>query len=75
MIYTKDASGRTIKIDVFTYPENGKIWLYANNVLYHLKLYYRQERTWDDHLGNTPSGYYVILPMPGKKKKRIYIYS
>ena len=74
MIYTKDANGKTVKIDVFSYPENGKIWLYANNVLHHLKLYYRHEKTWDDHLGNTPCGYYINVPMPYGKRKRIYIH-
>lgn len=24
-----------------------------------LKMYYRHERTWDDHMGNTYCGYYI----------------
>lgn len=73
MIYTKDTYGKTIKIDVFTYPENGKIWLSVNNRLCHLKIYYRPETTWDDHMGNTPCGDFVNVPMPYGKRKRIYI--
>lgn len=42
-----------------------------------LKMYYRHERTWDDHMGNTPCGYYVIVPIPvynGKhENKRVYL--
>lgn len=39
-----------------------------------LKLHYREERTWDDHMGNTPCGYYVVLPLPGGRKERAYLY-
>lgn len=46
-----------------------------------LKMYYRHERTWDDHMGNTPCGYYVNVPITcyinqiGYKKEthRVYL--
>lgn len=42
---------------------------------HHLSVYYRPERTWDDHMGNTPSGYYCNVPMPNGKRKRVYMFS
>ena len=39
-----------------------------------LSVYYRQERTWNDHMGNTPCGYYVIVPFPNGEKKRVYMF-
>lgn len=38
-----------------------------------LKEYFREERTLDDHMGNTPCGRYVILPLPGGKRIRAYL--
>ena len=37
-----------------------------------LSVYWRPERTWDDHMGNTPCGYYVIVPLPTGERKRVY---
>ena len=37
------------------------------------KVYYRPERTWDDHLGNTYCGYYFNVKWPDGKKQRVYI--
>lgn len=37
------------------------------------KLYYRHERTLDDHMGNTPCGYYFNVIWPDKTKQRIYL--
>lgn len=46
-------------------------WYCKNHAL---KMYYRQERTWNDHLGNTESGYYVNIVFPyGIGKRRIYV--
>ena len=33
------------------------------------KMYFRHERTWDDHMGNTPCGYYANIPIEGKRKR------
>ena len=74
MIYTKDMYGKTVNIDVFSVVENGKVWLSVGNVLHHLKVYYRHERTWDDHMGNTCCGDYVLVPVGYGKRKRIYIH-
>lgn len=40
---------------------------------HYLKTYYRHERTWDDHMGNTPCGYFVNVPLLGKTK-RVYVH-
>lgn len=50
------------------------VWNTWNCFLHNLKRYFRHERTWDDHMGNTECGYYVNLPLPyTKKTKRFYI--
>lgn len=38
-----------------------------------LKMYYRHERTWDDHMGNTPCGYYANVPLNKHETKRVYL--
>jgi len=46
-----------------------------------LKMYYRHERTWDDHMGNTPCGYYVNVPLTSRdifgrkctERRRVYL--
>ena len=38
------------------------------------KIYYRPERTWDDHMRNTPCGDYINLRFPNGKKERAYLY-
>ena len=37
------------------------------------KLQYRHERTWDDHMGNTPCGYYFTAIWPDHSKQRVYL--
>lgn len=77
--YVKDRDGKTHKIDFFCVIENGKTYLYVDNYkMCHLKVYYRHERTWDDHMGNTPCGYYCNVPIVnhfGKPEyKRVYMF-
>lgn len=65
------------KID-FGYIEDGKVtvhvWNTWNYFRHKLKVHFRPERTWDDHMGNTPCGYYVNLPLPFNcGVKRVYI--
>ena len=65
------------KVD-FNGFENGKAFVTVWNTWYYknhtLKMYYRHERTWNDHLGNTESGYYVNINFPyGIGKRRIYV--
>lgn len=80
MKYIRDNNGKTIaKIDFFSVIEDGKVWCYVYEngwfcKLRHLKAHYRPERTWDDHMGNTPCGYYVNAPLSRGKTKRVYIY-
>lgn len=37
------------------------------------KLHYRHERTWDDHMGNTPCGLYFVAQLPGRTSARCYL--
>lgn len=38
------------------------------------KIHNRPERTWDDHMGNTPCGDYINLRFPNGKTERAYLY-
>lgn len=63
----------------FDLIENGRvrvhIWNAWSYFTHKLKVYFRPERTWDDHIGNTPCGYYVNLPLPfGCGAKRVYLH-
>ena len=49
-------------------------YVLINNSEHVLKMYFRHERTWDDHMGNTPCGYYVNLPLPNGTTKRAYLH-
>lgn len=76
MKYLK-VNGETYKVET-SFIENGKVivsvWDTYHCFEHYLKVHYRPERTWDDHMGNTPCGYYVNLPLPyTKKTKRFYI--
>lgn len=72
------------EVDFYSIIENGKIevsvrkykdgWAIGIWSTHHLKVGYRPERTWDDHMGNTPCGYYVNLPIGNGKHKRVYVY-
>ena len=72
MIMT-DKHGIKHRVELGGHNANGTATIYVNNVEHTLKVYYRHERTWDDHLGNTPCGYYVIVPL-GTERKRWYFY-
>ena len=69
------------KVEFISVIEDGKVYVLIekNHDIYsyrehHLKTYYRPERTWDDHMGNTPCGYYVNLPISKGRTKRVYIH-
>ena len=51
-----------------------KYMVIINDTIHELKMYFRHERTWDDHMGNTPCGYYVVLPLPNGSTKRAYLF-
>ena len=75
--YIKYKDGKTHTIEEYGW-DNGKVTLCIDNwKITTLKMYYRHERTWDDHMGNTPCGYYAIVPINignGKiERKRIYL--
>ena len=77
--YFSDDFGNKYTVDFYSVIEDGKIWcdIYANGFYHdtkHLKTYYREERTWDDHMGNTPCGYYVLCPVLHGKRKRVYVF-
>lgn len=72
----KDRFGGVHRVD-YIGNDNGKATIYINNKEHILKMYYRNERTWDDHMGNTPFGYYVNIPLPtlhGIERKRMYLF-
>lgn len=74
------SEGRNFKVEFFEVIDEGKTGYYVNEQetgywKYHrTKVYYRPERTWDDHMGNTPCGYYVIVPFPTGERKRVYMF-
>lgn len=47
-------------------------WKFRN-----LKMYFRYARTLDDYMGNTPCGYYIIVPFPDGfgtvERRRVYL--
>ena len=74
-------NGRAYIVEFPEIIENGKTGVYVHEkdsifgYEYHtLTAYYRHERTWDDHMGNTPCGYYCIVPFPNGERHRVYIY-
>jgi len=72
-IYIKDNEYYTGYIDVSR--ENAVIDCFIDNWKHcQLKVYYRHEKTWNDHMGNTPCGYYVNVPINKNEKKRVYIH-
>ena len=79
-------NGRTVKVSFPCIIEkayanakmDGKTWVYVNDGAYYsvhfLAVYYRHERTWDDHMGNAPCGYYCNVPFPDGSVKRVYMF-
>lgn len=72
-------NGKTVVVDFPCVIENNKTYVFVETdhtfQEHYLSVYYRHERTWDDHLGNTPCGYYCNVPMPDGKKKRVYMFN
>ena len=61
--YVKDKEGTTHTVEEYGW-DNGKVTLCLDNwKVMTLKMHYRHERTWDDHMGNTPCGYYANVPI------------
>lgn len=72
--YIADKYGKTHIIDFFEIIENEKTGYYIDNIYHKTKVYFRPEKTWNDHMGNTPCGHYIIAHLPTGEKKRVYIY-
>lgn len=57
---------------------HGKTWVFVQSDFgfreHYLQVYYRHERTWDDHMGNTPCGYYCNVPLPTGETRRVYMF-
>lgn len=71
--YIKDRQGNTHTVEEYG-CNNGKVTLCVDNYMIKtLKMYYRHERTLDDHMGNTPCGYYAIVPLSKTERKRVYL--
>ena len=76
--YITDVDGTKYEIDFYCIIDDGKIEYSVKSDYgyrtHNTKVYYRHERTWDDHMGNTPCGYYTNVPLGNGKTKRVYIY-
>ena len=72
------AGGKKYEVDFYCVIDDGKIEYSVKSdygyVTHNTKVYYRPERTWDDHMGNTPCGYYTNVPLGNGKTKRVYIF-
>lgn len=77
--YITDTNGEKYVVDFYCVIDNGKIEYSVKSKYgykcHNTKVYYRHERTWNDHMGNTPCGYYTNVPLGNGKTKRVYIYS
>ena len=72
--YIKDRSGKTHTVEEYGW-DNGIVTLCIDNCrVVNLKMYFRDERTWDDHMGNILCGYYANVPITSKERKRVYLY-
>jgi len=68
--YITDKNGKQHTIEEYGWDKETATICIDNYAVKTLKMYYRHERTWDDHMGNTPCGYYVIVPIPVGYKER-----
>lgn len=69
-------NGIKYQFDFCCSPEGERITWFIDSPIFEehtTKLYYRHERTWNDHMGNTECGYYIIANLNGHKH-RVYIY-
>lgn len=74
--YIHFENGQTHTFELFGFNHSNGTFVYCidDKYMHETKGYFRHERTWDDHLGNTPCGYYVLAPLPDGQRKRIYVY-
>lgn len=80
MKYITLKDGTRFSVEFASMIVNGKTTVTVHSDRYgysehYLKVDYRPERTWDDHMGNTPCGYYVTIPFRQTgERKRVYIF-
>ena len=73
MHFITDKNGNKHTIEEYGW-ENGIVTLLIDKWKFvNLKMYFRPERTWDDHMGNTPCGYYVNVPITRTERRRVYL--
>lgn len=71
--YVKDKSGKTHTIEEYGWDKEKITLCLDDDKVITLKMYFRPERTWDDHMGNTPCGYYANVPITKTERKRVYL--
>lgn len=71
--YVKDKSGRVHTIEEYGWDKEKVTLCLDDNKVMSLKMYFRPERTLDDHMGNTPCGYYANVPITKTERKRVYL--
>ena len=72
--YVTDNTGRKHVVEFISSIVNNKVTYYVDYAIHESKVYYRHERTWDDHMGNTPCGYYVVAPINRRERCRVYLH-
>jgi len=77
--YITGKNGIKFDVEFFETIEDGKTGYYIHSDRYgyeyhKTKVYFRPEKTWNDHMGNTDCGYYVIAPLPTGEKVRVYMF-
>ena len=76
--YITATDGTRYEIDFYCVIDDGRIEYFVKSAYgyktHNTKVYYRHERTWDDHMGNTPCGFYTNVPLGDGKVKRVYIF-
>lgn len=71
--YIKDRNGITHTVEEYGWNKEKVMLCIDNWKFVELKMYFRPERTWDDHMGNTPCGYYVNVPITRAERRRVYL--
>lgn len=76
--YITTRKGNRYTVDFFCYVFDGKtnyaIETDYSSSIHTSKVHYRPERTWDDHIGNTPCGYFCNVIFPDGCKHRVYMH-
>lgn len=68
---TKDFNGVKHTIEGIGWEDDYAEVIIDGYLVKRIKMGYRHERTWDDHMGNTYCGYYIDVKLKGCKR-RVY---